>query len=105
MSNPSCDLFPRVHRNFDLIEVLGGECFTISERRFVDTPLSDSDLRKVFPRMFVEFDPEKDPEPLSFREGIFNSFPEESVRVRFMNKFYECLMAERMPHKMCKLVL
>ena len=64
MSNPSCDLFPRVHRNFDLIEVLGRKCFKISERRFIDTPLSDSDFRKVSPRMSVEFDPEKDPEPL-----------------------------------------
>ena len=75
------------------------------ERRFVDTPLSDSDFRKVSPRMFVEFDPEKDPEPLFFREGILNSFPEESVCERFMNKFYECLMAGRMPHKIRKLVL
>ena len=105
MSNPSCDLFPRVHRNFDLIEVLGGKCFKISERRFIDTPLSDSDFRKVSPRMFVEFDPEKDPEPLYFREGILNSFPEENVRVRFMNKFYECLMVGRMPHKIRRLVL
>ena len=47
MSNPLCDLFPRVHRNFDLIEVLGGKCFKISKRRFVDTPLADSDFRKV----------------------------------------------------------
>ena len=104
MSNLSCDLFRRVHRNFDLIEVLGGNCFKISERRFADTPLFDSDFRKVSPRMFVEFDPEKDPEPLYFRECILNSFPEESVR-RFMNKFYQCLMAGRMPHKIRKLVL
>ena len=104
MSNPSCDLFPRVHRNFYLTEVLGGKCFKISERRFVDTPLSDSDCRKISTRMFVEFDPEKNPEPFYFREDILNSFPEESVRVRFMNKFYECLMAGRMPHKIRKLV-
>ena len=105
MCNPSCDLFPREHRNFDLIEVLGGKCFKISERRFLDTPLADSDFRKVSLRMFVEFDPEKDPEPIYFREGILNSFLEDSVRVRFMNKFYERLMAGRMPHKISKLVL
>ena len=66
MSNPSCDLFPRVHHNFDLIEVLGGKSFKVSDRRFIDTPLSDSDFRKVSPRISVEFDPEKDPEPLYF---------------------------------------
>ena len=70
MSNLSCDLFQRVHRIFDLIEVLGAKWFQISERRFVDTPLADSNFRKVSRRMFVEFDPEKDPEPLYLREGI-----------------------------------
>ena len=66
MSNPSCDLLSRVHRNFDLIKVLGRKCFKISERGFVDTPLADSDFRKVSPKISVEFDTEKDPEPLYF---------------------------------------
>ena len=42
---------------------------------------------------------------LYFKEGIFNSFPEEELRARFLNKFYECLMAGKMPHKTRKLVL
>ena len=105
MSNSFFDVFARVHGNFDLIVILRGKCFKISERLFVDNRLSDSEFKKVSPRMFVEFDPEKDPEPLYFREGILNSFPAESVRVRFMNKFYECLMAGRMPDKIRKLLL
>ena len=28
-----------------------------------------------------------------------NSFPEPEIRVNFLNKFYQCLMAGRMPHK------
>ena len=83
MSNPSCDLFPRLHRIFDLIEVPMGKCFKILERRFVDTPLSDSDFRKVSLRTFVEFDPKKDPEPLYFREGILKSFPREECSCTF----------------------
>ena len=79
--------------------MLGGKCFKISERRFIDTPLKEEDFQKVSPRMFIEYNPDVEPEPLYFREGILNSFPEEKVRARFLNKFYECLMAGNMPHK------
>ena len=105
MSNTACDLFPKISRNLDLIEVLGGKCFKISERRFIDTPLKEGDFQKLSPRMFVEYNPDVEPEPLYFKEGILNSFPEEELRARFLNKFYECLMAGKRPHKTRKLVL
>ena len=105
MSNTACDLFPKISRNLDLIEVLGGKCFKISERRFIDTPLKEGDFQKLSPRMFIEYNPDVEPEPLCFKEGILNSFPEEKLRARFLNKFYECLMAGKMPHKTRKLVL
>ena len=105
MSNTACDLFPKISRNLDLIEVLGGKCFTISERRFIDTPVKEGDFQKLSPRMFIEYNPDAEPEPLYFKEGILNSFPEEELRARFLNKFYECLMAGKMPHKTRKLVL
>ena len=105
MSNTACDLFPKISRNLDLIEVLGGKCFKISEKRFIDTPLKEGDFQKLSPRMFVEYNPDVEPEPLYFKEGILNSFPEEELRARFLNKFYECLMAGKMPHKTRKLVL
>ena len=105
MSNTACDLFPKISRNLDLIEVLGGKCFKISERRFIDTPLKEGDFQKLSPRMFVEYNPDVQPEPLYFKEGILNSFPEEELRARFLNKFYECLIGGKMPHKTRKLVL
>ena len=44
MSNIACDLFPKISRNLDLIEVLEGKRFKISERRFIDTPLKEGDF-------------------------------------------------------------
>ena len=105
MSNAACDLFLKISRNLDLKEVLGGKCFKISERRFIDTPLKEEDFQKLSPRMFIEYNPDVEPEPLYFKEGILNSFAEKEVRARFLNKFYECLMAGKMPHKRRKLVL
>ena len=102
MSNTACDLFPKISRNLDLIEELGGKCFKISERRFIDTLLKE-DFQKLSSRMFIEYNPDVEPEPLYLKEGILNS--EEEVRAWFLHKFYECLMDGKMPHKTRKLVL
>ena len=34
-----------------------------------------------------------------------NTFPEDEIRANFLNKFYQCLLAGRMPHKVRKLVV
>ena len=36
---------------------------------------------------------------------MLNSFPDLRERMKFLNKFYQCLMAHRMPHKTRKLVV
>ena len=106
MSNTACYLFPKISRNLDLTEELGGKCFKISERRFIDTPLKEEgDFQKLSPRMFIEYNPDAEPEPLYFKEGILNSLPEEELCAWFLSKFYECLMAGKMPHKTRKLIL
>ena len=96
VSNTACDLFQKISRNLDLIEVLGGKCFKISERRFIDIPLKEEDFQKLSPRMFIKYNLDVEPEPFYFKEGILNSCPEQEVRARFLNKLYECLMAGKM---------
>ena len=60
---------------------------------------------KLSPRSFVRYDCCTPPEPLYFRESILNSFADDDVRARFLNKFYQCLLAFQMPHKVRKLVV
>ena len=55
--------------------------------------------------MFVPFDPVAPPQPKYFKDAIMNSFPEDEIRANFLNKFYDCLLAGRMPHKVRKLVV
>ena len=64
---------------------------------------SSEDFRKISPRMFVPYDPSTPPEPKYFKEGILNSFPYLNERIQFLNKYYQCLMAHHMPHKIRKL--
>ena len=105
MSNPECELFPQMKINFDLIEVDDLKFFSISQRKFIDCPLKNEDFRKVSPRMYIKYDSSKDPEPGYFKDGVLNSFPDLPERMKFLNKFYQCLMAHRMPHKTRKLVV
>ena len=105
MSNPACELFPQLTLGLDLTEVQEGKCFKISQWKFIDSPFTQKDFRKISPRMFIPCDSTSPPEPKYFKDAILNSFPDDDVRVNFLNKFYQCLMAGRMPHKVRKLVV
>ena len=105
MSNPACELFPQLQLDLDLIEVSNGKCLRISQRKFVDIPFTQKDFRYKSPRAYIPFDSTSEPDAKYFKEGIMNSFPEPEIRVNFLNKFYQCLMAGRMPHKVKKLVV
>jgi polynucleotide 5'-kinase involved in rRNA processing len=39
-----------------------------------------------------------------FKHAVKNSFPELEQRIRFLNKFYQCHVAGKMPQKVRKLV-
>ena len=68
-------------------------------------PFSSDDLRKISPRTFVAYDPPTPIEPKYFKEGIHNSFPDLNEQIQFLNNYYQCLMAHRMPHKIRTLVV
>ena len=55
--------------------------------------------------MFVSYDPNKDLDADHFKDGLLNSFPDLEVRIKFLNKFYQCLLVHRMEQKVRKLVV
>ena len=105
MSNPACEHFPQLQLDLDMIEVLDGKCLRISQRKFIDIPSTQQDFRNKSPRTYIPFDSTLEPDAKFFKEGILNSFPDPETRVKFLNKFHQCLMAGKMPHKVGKLVV
>ena len=101
---PACDLIKQIEFDFDIM-LPCGTCFRILKRKFVHKPISDNDIRKVSPRMQGPYDSSTPPNLKYFRESILNSFPEDYDRANFLNKFYQCLTAGKMPHKVKKLVV
>ena len=53
----------------------------------------------------MPYDCSTPPEPGHFQYAILNSFGDPVTRVNFLNKFYQCLLASTMPHKVRKLVV
>ena len=102
---PACEIMEQLTFNNDLIEVSNGFCFSVIQRRFIPCPLVPSMRGKISPRAFVPYDCSTPPEPGHFRYAIVNSFEDPVTRVNFLNKFYQCLLASRMPHKVRKLVV
>ena len=84
---------------------MGVSSFKSRKESFIDCPLAAKEFGKVSPRMFEPFGPGAPPQPKYFKNEIMNSFPEDEIRANFLNKFYQCLLAGRMPHKVRKLVV
>ena len=105
LSHPACEIVPQIQFDFNLIEVSNGFCFSISKRAFVANPINESMSGKLSPRAYVPYDCSSQPQPKYFRRAIHNSFPEEQVRLNFLNKFYQCFLAYKIPQKTRKLVV
>ena len=99
LSHPACEIVQQIEFDFDLIEVSDGFCFSISKRKFVANAIPSSKVGKVSPRAFVPYDCSTPPQPRYFQEGVLNSFDHLEERVNFLNKFYQCLLAFKMPQK------
>ena len=67
-------------------------------------PLNRSHYGKVSPRIYHEFDVTADVDAGYFASSIMNSFPDTTQRVRFLNKFYQCLLVGQLPLKTRKLL-
>ena len=103
LSHPACEMITQMEFDLDLIEVSNG--FSISQRKFIPNPIPSSKVGKLSPRAFIPYDCSTPPQPRYFEQGILNSFPDEAERVNFLNRFYQCLLAKKMPQKTKKLVV
>jgi hypothetical protein len=105
LSHPACEVIRQLQIDVDLVEVSNGFCFSIRNRSFRQCPIDESMRGKISPRAFVPYDCSTPPNPAYFRDAILNSFEDPTVRVNFLNKFYQCLIPSGMPQKVRKLVV
>ncbi len=104
LSHPACEIIRQIEFHPDYVEVSGRKFFQLSARSFTECP-PNMELGKISPRMFMPYGSTTPPQPLYFKNGVKNSFPELPERTAFLNKFYQCFVGCRMPHKIRKLVV
>ena len=105
LSHPACEIIKQLQFDVDLIEVSNGFFFRIPTRSFVRNAIQTDKIGTLSPRAFVPYDSTTAPRPGYFKEGNLNSFPDDVERAKFCNKYYQCLIAFKMPHKAKKLVV
>ena len=77
LTDPECEFTKQLRINYDLIEVLNGWCFSLSQRRFVQNPIKE--IGKECPRAFVQYPHTKEPEAKYFQEILENSLSPTGV--------------------------
>ena len=77
LADPECKFTQQLRINYDLIEVLDGWCFSLSQRRFVQNPIKE--IGKECPRAFVQYPHTKEPEAKHFQSILENSISPTGV--------------------------
>ena len=99
LSHPACEMIVQIQFDLDLIEVSNGFFFQISRRQFIGDAIPPAKCGLISPHLFILYDCSTMPQPGYFKQGVLNSFADEIVRAKFCNKFYQCLLAGKMPDK------
>ena len=55
LGDRECEFVRQLRIQYDLIEVTGGWCFSISQRKFVFEPMKDADIGKESPRVYFDY--------------------------------------------------
>ena len=67
------ELFQPLAIDDDLIEVNDGVCWSVKNRSFVESLIEERQVKKVTPRAFCAYDPERDADPKCFRVILLSS--------------------------------
>ena len=81
LGDPENEFLRQLKINYDLIEVLDGFCFSISERRFEENAIQDSDVGRETQRAYIEHEHDKVTEPRYFKKILENSLSKTDVQI------------------------
>ena len=97
------DFIKQMRINYDLIEVNGGWCFSISQRKFVSNPIKESDIGKESPMAFIEYEHTKESDPGYFKEILENSLSQLEIAhfCEYFIRLFNCRIKQHKEKVMC----
>ncbi|XP_066920721.1 uncharacterized protein [Clytia hemisphaerica] len=105
LKDTGCNSIRQLAFDADIIELPGEKFFKLSSQCLTKCPYKTSDVGKISPRIFINVPERVNVSGGPFAEAIHNSFPEIKEKMRFIIKFYQCLLAFQLPPKTKKLTL
>lgn len=75
-----------------------GHCWSIKERRFLESPIPEEKVGLVTPRAFSKYDPQRNADPKYFREILENSLTDSDIS-EFCDDFLKLLHFNQKRHK------
>ena len=103
LGDKECEFMKQLRINYDLIEVNGGWCFSISQRKFVLHPIKDTDIGKESPRAHIEYEHTKVPDPGYFQQILQNSLDQLEIShfCEYYIRLLNCRIKQHKEKVMC----
>ena len=98
LTNPESELIRQIRVNYDLIEVNGGFCLSLSKRDFVEHPIQASQIGLITPRAYFNYDHLSNEDSLYFREILENSLSQCEI-AQFCEDFLGLFNFQGKQHK------
>ena len=94
LADPYCKVIRSISINCNLIEVNADHCWSIKERCFLESPISEEKIGLFTPRALSEYDPQWNADPKYFREILENSLMDSHIS-EFCDDFLKLLHFNR----------
>ena len=98
LGDKECEFTKQLRINYDLIEVNGGWCFSISQRKFVLHPIKKTEIGRESPRAYLDYEVTKTQDPGYFKRILQNSLNKEEM-AHFCEYYIRLLNCGTKQHK------
>ena len=103
LGDKDCEFMKQLRISYDLIEVNGGWCFSISQRKFVFHPFKETDIGKESPWAYIDYQHTKTPDIGYFKEILQNSLNQLEIAhfCEYYIRLLNCRIKQHKERVMC----
>jgi hypothetical protein len=98
LADPYCEVIRPLTIDYNLIEVMNGQCWSIKEKKFIQNAIHETSIGLVSPRAYCKYDSSKPSDPKYFKEILENSLTESQIAM-FCSDFLKLLEYNKKRHK------
>ena len=98
LGDRECEFVKQLRVNYDVIEVNGGWCFSIGQRKFVLLRIKSTEIGKESPRAYIDYEHTKTPDQGYFKQILQKAFDKQEI-AHFCQYYIRLLNCGTKQHK------